>query len=335
MRLLRRKSGDDFELVTFNTYDLPPYAILSHTWTDDEEVTYDELVAGTGKHKAGYEKIRLCGEQATADNLLYFWVDTCCIDKSSSSELAEAINSMYQWYKRAWVCYAYLSDVTSTGLEFSQSRWFSRGWTLQELIAPSSLKFFGRSWCPLGTKSSHLSRVYEITGVHYAVLYNREPAMCSVSQRMSWAAKRETSRLEDKAYCLMGLFDVNMPLLYGEGDKAFIRLQQEIMKDSDDHSLFAWKVPAVEDTAESGLLARTPSHFIDTHNFTPLINGGSSAPYAMTNKGLSLDVRIHKSMSLTRLEVGEEFPVMLNCCKQSIINKRAIIYLKCLSKVHQ
>lgn len=157
MRLLRCKSDDDFELVTFNPDDLPPYAILSNTWTDGEEVTYDELVMGTGKGKAGYAKIHFCGERAAQDGLQYFWVDTCCINKSASDELNTAINSMFRWYQRATKCYVYLSDVQVSEEvidvqsfrvtwedAFRRSRWFTRGWTLQELLAPSTVEFFSK-----------------------------------------------------------------------------------------------------------------------------------------------------------------------------------------------
>jgi hypothetical protein len=113
MRLLKYKSNDEFELVTFGNDGLPPYAILSHTWIDGEEVTYDELLAGTGKDKAGYAKIRFCGERAAQDNIQYFWVDTCCINKHSSAELSESINRMYHWYRQAKICYAYIFDWPS------------------------------------------------------------------------------------------------------------------------------------------------------------------------------------------------------------------------------
>jgi hypothetical protein len=153
-------------------------------------------------------------------------VVTCCIDKSSSSELSEAINSMYRWYKNAKFCYAYLSNArTSDTLEFSRSRWFSRSWTLQELIAPLNVKFYGFKWLYLGSKARHIALLSQITDIDALILAGNNPAICSISQRMSWASKRETTQAEDIAYCMMVLFDVNMPLLYGEGSKAFIRLQ--------------------------------------------------------------------------------------------------------------
>ena len=113
MRLLRSESGGELALVDFFGKDVPPYAILSHTWgADDQEVTFEDLSRNSGKRKTGYRKIRLCGEQAAKEGLGYFWVDSCCIDKSSSSELSEAINSMFRWYKGSKICYVYLYDVS-------------------------------------------------------------------------------------------------------------------------------------------------------------------------------------------------------------------------------
>ena len=246
MRLLRSKSNDDdFELATFAD-EIPPYAILSHTWTDGE-VIYDELVAGTGKNKAGYDKIRFCGERAAADNLQYFWVDTCCIDRSAMQELQTAINSMFRWYQRASKCYVYLSDVQvpeevqdaqsfriAWEDAFRQSRWFTRGWTLQELLAPSTVEFFSKDRKLLGSKASLERAVHEITKVPIGALRGQQRlSEFSVSERMSWAANRQTTYKEDKIYCLLGIFDVFLPLIYGEGEEyASQRLKEEIQRRS-------------------------------------------------------------------------------------------------------
>jgi hypothetical protein len=243
MRLLRRKSDGDFELVPFSTDDLPPYAILSHTWTDGEEVTYDELVAGAGKGKAGYAKIRFCGERAAQDGIQYFWVDTCCINRSISQELDTAINSMFRWYQRATMCYVYLSDVQVPDEiidiqsfrivwedAFRQSRWFTRGWTLQELLAPSTVEFFSKEGKRLGSKISLKLEIHKITKVPIGALRGQQRlSEFSVSTRMSWAANRKTTFKEDKVYCLLGIFGVFMPLIYGEGEEhASLRLRKEI-----------------------------------------------------------------------------------------------------------
>lgn len=169
-------------------------------------------------------------------------MDTCCIDKSSSAELSEAINSMYTLYKKSYLCIVYLDDVDGAWWDFElkYSRWFTRGWTLQELIAPRVLLFFDKHWKFIKTKDSIATLLAEITGIDTKVLRTGDTKGISVAAKMSWAAKRTTTRPEDLAYSLMGIFDVNMPTIYGEGDKAFIRLQEEIMKKSNDQSLFAW-----------------------------------------------------------------------------------------------
>jgi hypothetical protein len=234
------------ELATVETDDLPPYAILSHTWTDGE-VTYDELVAGTGKNKPGYSKIRFCGDRATADNLQYFWVDTCCIKKSIFQELQKAINSMFRWYQRASKCYVYLSDVQVPGDvidaqvypitwqdAFRQSRWFTRGWTLQELLAPSIVEFFSAEGKRLGTKISLELEIHKFTGVPVEALKGQCLSEFSVPERMSWAATRNTSYKEDKVYCLLGIFGVFLIPNYGEGEEyATRRLEDEIRQRSE------------------------------------------------------------------------------------------------------
>ncbi|KAL8952928.1 MAG: hypothetical protein Q9222_001187 [Ikaeria aurantiellina] len=245
MRLLRNHGHEDLTLVEFDDDNVPPYATLSHTWgPDTEEVSFRDVIEGTGKHKTGYNKIQFCKEQAAADGLQYFWMDTCCIDKSSSTELSEAINSMFRWYKNAAKCYVYLSDVSTNGHAtdvhsspsvwdgaFQSSRWFNRGWTLQELIAPDSVQFFSQEGTHLGSKSSFEQKIHEITDIAVTALRGAPLTEFKVGERMSWARHRETRRLEDKAYSLLGIFDIQMPLLYGEGrEKAFIRLQEEIDK---------------------------------------------------------------------------------------------------------
>jgi hypothetical protein len=248
MRLLKRDHSLDFSLTRDIVDDnIPRYAILSHTWgPDTEEVTFKELVEGTGKHKAGYNKIRFCAEQAKCDGLEYFWVDTCCIDKSNNTELQEAINSMFRWYRGATKCYVYLSDVSVSAsdaehessqscwkLLFRKSKWFTRGWTLQELVAPASVDFFSKEGVLLGKKRSLEESIHEITGIPLKVLRGCSLSDVSITERMTWIERRETTRKEDKAYSLLGIFDINMPLIYGEGEaNAFRRLREEIQKAS-------------------------------------------------------------------------------------------------------
>jgi hypothetical protein len=219
-----------------------PYAILSHTWGDDE-MTFDEFQLQDRPTKAGLWKIDKTCRQALTDGYSYCWVDTVCIDKRSSAELSEAINSMFKWYRNATVCYAHLEDVESIS-EIPDSRYFTRGWTLQELIAPQEVKFFNNNWSYLGDKRSLEGIIHQVTRIDVSVLQDvRTLTAMSVAKRMSWAALRTTSREEDQAYALLGLFDVAMPLLYGEGgEKAYRRLQEEIIRSSvaADHSILAW-----------------------------------------------------------------------------------------------
>jgi hypothetical protein len=234
------------------------YAILSHVWRT-EEPSFQDIQAlrekaislgGTPRQYAG-RKVQACCILAERHGYRWVWIDTCCIDKTSSAELSEAINSMFQWYAKADVCYAYLDDVSPgeashparprIGQGFFSSQWFTRGWTLQELIAPAVVLFVSDNWSILGTKTSLVGHIQTITGIDADVLLHRtELNNISIARRFSWAAHRKTTRVEDEAYCLMGLFGVNMSTIYGEGRAAFYRLQEEVMKQSADQTIFAW-----------------------------------------------------------------------------------------------
>lgn len=247
MRLLKLEKDREPSLTEFFGNDIPRYAILSHTWgSDHEEVTLKDLAEGTGISKPGYEKIRFCMKQVASDSLQYFWVDTCCIDKSSSAELSEAINSMFRWYHQAAKCYVYLSDVSMDAVgnhlpsartweaAFRDSRWFTRGWTLQELLAPPCVEFYSAEGEKLGDKTSMVREIHKITGINVLALQGSALSAFSVDERMSWAEGRKTKREEDAAYSLLGIFDIYMPLIYGEGrEKAFIRLRREIEQSKD------------------------------------------------------------------------------------------------------
>ncbi|PQE09027.1 hypothetical protein CJF30_00010830 [Rutstroemia sp. NJR-2017a BBW] len=224
---------------------IPPYAILSHTWgPENEEVTFEDIVNGIGEVKPGYEKIRFCGEQARQDGLLYFWIDTCCINKSNDAELSRSINSMFRWYRNATRCYVYLSDVSRCSVssnhkctprlwesDFRKSRWFTRGWTLQELLAPASVEFFSREGKRLGDKSSLRTQICEVTNIPYPALQGHPLSQFSVEERLRWIQHRQTKLEEDKVYSLLGIFDVYILPIYGEGwGKAHDRLLDEFHK---------------------------------------------------------------------------------------------------------
>jgi len=250
MRLLKLEADGELSLTKYVLYPTAPYAILSHRWgADEDEVNFEDLRDGGGKTKKGYQKLLFCGKQAARDGLEYFWVDTCCINKASDSELMEAINSMFRWYCKAATCYVYLADVSTNDqidlslqpweAAFRKSQWFSRGWTLQELIAPPSLEFFCSNSNRLGDKKSLERQLHQITGIPVSALRGNPLSHFSFDERLSWAEHRETMREEDLAYSLLGILEVSLPIIYGEGkENAFRRLNRE------------WKYRSDEDTSK-------------------------------------------------------------------------------------
>ncbi|EFE32544.1 uncharacterized protein ARB_00730 [Trichophyton benhamiae CBS 112371] len=327
MRLLNTRSLRVEEF--FDDSALPDYAILSHRW-QDEEVSLQQLRDGQATAMRGYKKLADSCSQARRDGFDYVWIDTCCIDKTSSAELSEALNSMYQWYQRANICYAYLFDVDETLVaeqsSFYRSAWFTRGWTLQELLAPATVEFFNGTWQRLGSKLKLKDAICEVTGIHPGVLTGElELQSFSVAQRMSWAARRTTAKVEDRAYSLLGIFGINMPMLYGEGERAFLRLQEEIMKQSDDHSLFAWKSA---DPNHRGLFARSPEAFAESGHLVQAASKWNIKPYSLTNMGLSIELpMVEWSMGV--------YLAALDCETEGVQNSRVGIFLSDLPEKNQ
>lgn len=299
---------------------IPKYAILSHTW-EANEATFAGLNSRSlfNGGEAGALKVKWACFLAQKDGFEYTWVDTCCIDKSSSSELTEAINSMFSWYESAEVCHVYLSDLRPDHPvdKMRKCRWFKRGWTLQELIAPKVVKFYDKDWKFRGTKSELLEILVRKTKIPGNILTRRVSLKTiPVGARMSWAANRTTTREEDIAYCLLGIFDVNIPLIYGEGPKAFIRLQEEIIRQTNDLTIFYWteaekKHPGsvndesggcVDDAYQCrGVLANSPSEFkcassleTDTHAMVNL----DTPEFTITNKGIRINISLVPMPSL-------------------------------------
>jgi hypothetical protein len=319
MRLLNTSS---WKLEDFNDSEIPEYAILSHRW-EKEEITFQDLqaVPTVSETKKGWSKLKGCCAQAVRDKFEWVWIDTCCINKSSSAELSEAINSMFNWYKEAQVCYAYLSDVSLAADEsslykenssFRSSKWFTRGWTLQELLAPENLLFFDNEWKILCGRDDMWRLVSDITGIQCQ--WRRQWNTSSVAQKMSWASRRETTRIEDRAYSLMGLFGVNMPPLYGEREDAFLRLQLEILRMSDDESIFAWQDPK---DLNGGLLANSPNAFERSHGIGRF-HFHDQPPYWMTNKGLRLERPLLQLKAQTNPVDSDDILILpLQCDDQS------------------
>jgi hypothetical protein len=332
---------ETLELQGFFSDKIPAYAILSHTWGDDE-LLFDDARHGRSHllncGKKALPKVLQSVSRAKADGWTHIWIDTCCIDKSSSSELSEAINSMFRWYQGSSICYAYLSDFDSRSglITLETSRWFTRGWTLQELIAPPEVHFFDSNWLSFGTRFSLAEDIIRISGIGRRVFFwhvqrgcrqGRGCHLCfeslrnvlksySVATRMSWAANRKTSRIEDQAYSLLGLFDINMPMLYGEGRKAFQRLQEEIVRQSADQTILAWSTEGTADHTQAQVFASSPSQFGD---FSSTLNDLKHG-YRMniTNLGLNLETYIAKcepsgDLSKSQLRSTNRWVAILDC----------------------
>jgi hypothetical protein len=307
--------------------DTPPYAILSHTW-GREEVDLQEWLNPTvhTASKEGHKKLLSACALALGHGHNHIWVDTNCIDKTSSAELSEAINCMFDWYERSKVCYVFLEDISEYDVllredDIGKARWFTRGWTLQELLAPATVEFYSQEWVKIGTKETLAKSLSEITKIDFAHLSGpfgsrkfRERS--NIAEKMSWVSNRSTTRVEDMAYCMLGIFNINMPLLYGEGSKAFIRLQEEIMKTSADHSLFCWNVEedrsqAKGDSHETvGFLAPSAKAFKSTRVEALLPGGTPLSPYMSTNIGISIRFPVLQTLKgyILILHVGKRNP---------------------------
>ncbi|KAK3943377.1 heterokaryon incompatibility protein-domain-containing protein, partial [Diplogelasinospora grovesii] len=316
MRLLNTRT---FELRTFFG-QVPPYAILSHTW-ESEETTFDEDIKhvrnnsgatilqlqqpGSHSKVASDRKVSGSARVAREQGYDYIWIDTLCIDKSSSAELSEAINSMFAWYRDSEVCYAYLADVTSANggdahrAEFMASRWVTRGWTLQELVAPKKVLFYTANWRIIGHRTELSQEIHDITGIAEPVLQGATLDKIAVGTKMSWLSRRVTTRPEDMAYCMLGIFDVNLPLLYGEGlEKGFIRLQEAILSTSEDESIFAWhaNIDDIDSRPWWGLLATKPACFANSGEYalSRYATKREGHPTVITNRGMSVELELRK-----------------------------------------
>ena len=339
-------------LEEFVDNQIPRYAILSHRW-EAEEISLQDWLQGSKPGSAGDLKVRTFCALAADQGYEYGWLDTCCIDKRSSAELSEAVNSMFEWYRRAGICMVYLSDVSMEKLqvddeldeidmkEFRQSRWFTRGWTLQELLAPDYSSFYDRSWKEIGTRRSLLRHIVEASGIEERYITatpafgrNLDQMLSSttIAMRMSWASRRQTTRIEDAAYCLLGLFGISMMPLYGEGHRAFRRLQLEIMKEFNDDSLFAWST----DSAKlNNFLAIHPREFaaapvVLAHAWYPFARGD----FVATNGGIKLTAcllpsHIPSSTYPTGLKLkNKNFRyLLLNCTNEATSSHLALIVL--------
>ena len=299
------------------------YAILSHRWgAAQDEVSFANInEIQDFSHKKGFAKLKGFCDLAASMGYCYGWDDTCCINKGDTSELSEAINSMYRWYQGSSVCIVYLEDVPEKSM--MNSAWFDRGWTLQELIAPAAAEFYDRDWNHIQSKSHLLTELCSKTGIPEDVLAGRaSPSQCSIAQRMSWAAERETTRVEDRAYCLLGIFEVAMAQIYGEREKAFLRLQRTIAQQSKDESIFAWSMGLEQNEKDyTGLFAPSPSSYRDCSN---IVCTRGSTGFPETNGELSITLR-------TSPYSMDTFYATLNCTYIANPDSRIAILLTRLS----
>ncbi|VBB81630.1 Putative vegetative incompatibility HET containing-domain protein [Podospora comata] len=303
-----------------------PYCILSHTWGDDE-VTFQDMQNpfDIAVQKKGFEKIKGMCELTLEYGHSHAWVDTCCIDKTSSAELTESINSMFHWYQKAALCVVYLEDfaltdgqLTPTKADLQPCRWFTRGWTLQELVAPRNIIFHDCNWTQCGSKVQLLNILHRITSIDITILRSSDKLnQVPVAQKMSWAAKRNTTRIEDMAYCLLGIFGIHMPLIYGEREKAFLRLQEHIAQKTNDMSLFAWQHSKTElRLRHSGILARHPSWFVGASDIKHWLDPVIPTPsWIITNTGLEL----HTALDSSRGETGHRLYL---CCTSGHVDHK-------------
>jgi hypothetical protein len=251
MRLLNTRT---LKLRTFVPTEVPDYAILSHRWEKLGEVTFKDITEcpisdmnSPARLLRGFSKVEGACKLATKDRYDWIWIDSCCIDKESSADVEKAINSMWTYYTKSNVCYVYMADIldykAGRGISFRNSEWFTRGWTLQELIAPVFVQFFAADWSSIGTKLERHEEIAEITTINSHLLAQEKSIdIYTTAERFSWAAHRQVTQEEDEAYSLLGLFQIHMPMRYGEGRaRAFARLQEAIYLSTRDDSIFLFR----------------------------------------------------------------------------------------------
>lgn len=304
---------------------------------------------------SGFRKlVHFCYHSLHEHKCEFAWMDTCCIDKSSSAELDESIRSMFNWYKTSAICIIYLGSTRCEGGKIDaivKDPWFTRGWTLQELLGPTASKFYDKDWktifpgsndkrsndkldgkisssrddedesefdedvlnafsLPRGANAKHYSdlerflhAISRFTDIPVDSILQFKPGLDDARKRLSWVSKRQTTRIEDHAYCMIGMLDVTMPIAYGEGHNAFYRLQEAIIRNSNDRSLFIW---CGRSAMSSTMLASSPSAFsseCNTITWNVWSNGHSASAatsrlhFSITNHGLAITLALYSNMA--------------------------------------
>ncbi|KAI0440518.1 HET-domain-containing protein [Xylaria telfairii] len=338
MRLLHTES---LRLRYFMTGQIPDYVILSHLWGDEEILFQDFTRQGAVdpdsrvKEKRGFSKVEGACKLAARDGYEWIWIDTCCIDKSSSAELQEALNSMWRYYAQSNICYVFMIDIPDAragwGAQYRRSKWFTRGWTLQELIAPTSVEFYARDWTAIGTKSERYEEISEITKIDADILTHTEPiSMFSAAEKLSWAAHREVTREEDETYCLLGMFGVNLPMLYGEGKRqAFVRLQEAIYSSTRDESLFLFSRSPYK--SRHPLLADSPSCFCPEPSSCSVCPGGTrtfpdTISYKQLIRAQNWIVQAHEQIWATVTSSQQEVSTTLELLEYEAVSDKLVFF---------
>ncbi|OJA18945.1 hypothetical protein AZE42_10106 [Rhizopogon vesiculosus] len=317
---------------------LVKYAILSHRWLDEGEPTYEEIKLGTARGP-GYEKLEKFCATARTYKVEFAWSDTCCIDKSSSSELDQSIRSMSRWYYNSYICIVHLAE-SETIEDIMRDEWIRRGWTLQELLAPVYIKFFNKHWMHMtrdandkSSKKTEIMKTLErATGIPHKELQKFQPGPVRVDERMMWASKRKTTRVEDVAYCLMGIFDVSLQTAYGEGgDRAFSRLIEAIMQGGDP-SVLNWTGKPV--FRSSSAIPRSPENYIGRTLQLPPVLG--RLEMAMTSLGLRVPlVVLLLTISSSTERSKDEKNVTFECPLSRAIRCKATVSNTMVAGNHQ
>lgn len=276
-------------------------------------------------------------------------------DATASHKNSSIISGIFKQYslikKSPDSCYAYLSDVHGSASDnIRKSQWLERGWTLQELLAPRTVDFYDANWENIGSKATLAEMLSQTTGISISALLGADLSAFTVADRMSWASRRRTTRVEDKSYCLLGIFGVNMPLLYGEGEeRSFLRLQEEILKITEDYTIFAWADDQAHDITRGhcpGLLASSVSKFNGfsasqglglgpflTMKHSDLVKSDEEdypdEPPSLTSRGLRITLLIRKSQdSIGREVLYAQFHCLVSVSRREVLTKALILHLE-------
>jgi hypothetical protein len=293
-------------------------------------------VENPARQLVGFSKVEGACKLAADDGYDWIWIDSCCIDKESSADVDKSINSMWTYYSRSNICYVYMADIrdceAGRGISFQKSEWFTRGWTLQELIAPFYVEFYAADWSPIGTKLERHEEIAAITTIESHLLaQNRSIEVYGSAERFSWAAHRQVTQEEDEAYSLLGLFQIHMPMLYGEGRaRAFARLQEAIYLSTCDDSIFLFRYSPHVDSQP--LLADCPNRFCQRARCEPCQRQSdtqcfpSQVPYTIVMASNIWPTQPHEQIITTVTSFRNEVSAPLSVLDYADISSKLIFF---------